>query len=143
MSPRWWAYTWLNEAFATLFANFIPSLIYPDEDYMQRFEDGPLVRAFNADSDPNAQPLNFYVQTPTDIRNKFNDISYRKGGSFLRMMQVALTVPTFAKGLNYYLNEMYFSSATPQDLHRALQVAYDEDFPGNGVNLDEVMTTWY
>lgn len=142
VSPKWWAYNWLNEAFATLFANFIPSLIYPEEDYMQRFEDGALVSAFNADSNPNAQSLNFYVQTPTDIRNKFSGIAYEKGGSVLRMMQEALTVATFAKGLNYYLNEMYFSSASPQDLHRGLQKAYDEDLPGNGVNLDAVMTTW-
>lgn len=142
VSPSWWAYTWLNEAFATLFANFIPSLIYPNEDYMQRFESGPLVRGFNADSASNALPLNHYVQTPTDIRNKFGDISYRKGGSFLRMIQEALTVDTFAKGLNYYLNDMYMSSATPQDLHRNLQRAYDEDYPGNGVNLDAAMSTW-
>lgn len=142
VSPQWWSYAWLNEGFATLFEAFIPSLIYPKDGYMEAFEEDHLVKAFEADSDPDVHPLNFYVQTPTDIRNKFAEIAYRKGASFLRMMQEALTVPTFAKGLNYYLNEMYFSSATPQDLHRNLQRAYDEDFPRNGVDLDRFMSTW-
>ena len=142
VSPKWWAYTWLNEGFATLFANYIPSLIYPENLHMQRFETNALSAAFNVDSNPSVPHLNFYVQTPIDIRNKFGTVSYQKGGSMLRMFQEALTVPTFTKGLNYYLTEMYLQAATPQDLHRNLQKAYDEDFPTNYVNIDAVMTSW-
>lgn len=143
VSPKWWAYTWLNEGFATLYSNYIPHLIYPEEDYLDRFLIYAQQSAFSADTiERNAVPLNHYVETPNDIRNKFGTISYRKGGSFLRMFQEALTVPTFTKGLNYYLTEMYLQAATPQDLHRNLQKAYDEDFPGNNLNLDEVMSTW-
>lgn len=142
VSPKWWAYTWLNEGFATLFANFIPSLIYPENDHMGRFETNALSAAFRIDSDPNVAPLNFYVQTPIDIRNKFGTVSYQKGGAVLRMIQEVLTVPTFRKGLNYYLTEMYLQAVTPQDLHRNLQKAYDEDSPGNEVDLDSVMRTW-
>lgn len=143
VSPKWWSYTWLNEAFATLYSNYIPYLIYPEEDYLDRFLIYAQQTAFNADTiDRGAVPLNHYVETPTEIRNKFGTISYRKGGSFLRMFQEALTVPTFAKGLHYYLTEMYLQAVTPQDLHRNLQKALDEDFPSSGLNLDQLMSTW-
>jgi hypothetical protein len=53
-----------------------------------------------------------------------------------------LTPETFAKGIKYYLTAMQHKAATPADLHRALQKAYDEDFPENGINIDELMRTW-
>lgn len=143
VNPKWWSYTWLNEAFATFFQYYIPSLIYPDEDYMERMRIYAVESAFSFDVQANdAKPLNFYVETPQAIRNKFNAISYQKGGSVLQMFQGVLTASTFAKGLNYYLNQMYFKPATPEDLHRNLQKAFDEDFPGNEVDLNEAMATW-
>jgi aminopeptidase N len=44
--------------------------------------------------------------------------------------------------VKFYLKAMQFSAATPDDLHRELQRAYDEDSLGNGVNLDAAMKTW-
>jgi aminopeptidase N len=58
------------------------------------------------------------------------------------MFQEALGVKTFTKGLNYYLTEMYYKAATPEDLHRNLQKAYDEENLGNSLNIAEVMSTW-
>ena len=142
VGPKWWSFTWLNEGFATLYEFYIPSFVFHDDNHMERFETTILSSAFEADSYPDAKPLSFYVETPIEIRNKFDFISYRKGGAVLRMFQEALTVPTFTKGLTFYLNEMYFESATPKDLHRNLQKAYDEDFPQSGVDIDAVMTTW-
>lgn len=141
VSPQWWAFAWLNEGFATLYANYIPSLLYPDDGWMDRFRNNAQNAAFNVDI-LNSVPLNYYVETPDTIRGKFNTISYQKGGSVLRMFQEALTIPAFTKGLNYYLTEMYFKSATPSDLHRNLQKAYDEYFPGNTVDIDRFMSTW-
>ncbi|CRL02760.1 CLUMA_CG015821, isoform A [Clunio marinus] len=143
INPKWWSYTWLNEGFATLFQYYISDLIYPESDHMERFQNNAQAAAFRVDViASDSKPLNYYVETPENIRAKFSTISYQKGGSVLRMFQSAITDETFKKGLYYYLGEMYYTAATPQDLHRNLQTAYDEDFPGNGVDLDEVMTTW-
>jgi aminopeptidase N len=37
---------------------------------------------------------------------------------------------------------MYFKPATPQDLHRNIQKAYDTDNPGNTLDINKIMTTW-
>lgn len=141
VSPSWWQYTWLNEGFASLFGAVIPSKIYPEEDFIYRFHVGAQAQAFNIDKEESV-PLNHYIQTPVDIRNKFDGISYSKGASMLRMFQQALGEETFAKGLQYYLEEMHFKSATPTDLHRNIQKAYNETVPGNTVNIDRMMSTW-
>ena len=142
VTPNWWSYTWLNEGFATLFQFYIPSLIYPEDQHMEQLQTF-LDEAFEIDVvDYAAVPLNFYVETPEKIESKFNKISYRKGAAMLLMFMEAMTVPTFMKGLKFYLTDMYLKSATPDDLHRNLQKAYDEDFPGNNLNLGVMMSTW-
>jgi aminopeptidase N len=142
VNPEWWSYTWLNEGFANLYQYYILELLYPDQDSMDRFRQDSVGMAIVFDTMADAKPLNHYVESPREIRSKFDAISYNKGGSVLRMFQVALGVETFTKGLNYYLTEMYYKAATPEDLHRSLQKAYDEDNPGNSLNIAEVMSTW-
>ena len=138
---QWWTYTWLNEGFATLYEYFIPSLIYPEFGFMDEFEMHVLRNALAFDIGPNARPLNFYVESPREIAGMFDVISCFKGAAVLRMFQEALTISTFSKGLNYYLTEMNFMSATPEDLHRNLQRAFDEDF-SNSIDLSEAMKSW-
>lgn len=56
--------------------------------------------------------------------------------------QETLTIPTFAKGLSYYLSDNYMKAATPQELHQGLQKAYNEDFPEKPLDIDYLMGTW-
>ena len=142
VAPKWWSYAWLNEGLATLFQFYIPSLIYPENRHMEKLRTF-LDEAFVIDVvDDDADPLNFYVETPVDIRKKFKNITHQKGAAMLLMFMEAMTVPTFMKGLKFYLTDMYLKSATRDDLHRNLQKAYDEDFLGKNVNLGTMMSTW-
>lgn len=58
------------------------------------------------------------------------------------MLQHVLTEATFAKGLQLYLIDRFQKSATPNDLYRNLQIALNEDRPGNGINIAEFMNSW-
>ena len=145
VAPNWWSYLWLNEGFATLFKYFIPGLTHPKKFHDQKKRMSKYVQelAFEIDvMEKDSVPLNFYVESRVDLRLKFGKISYRKGAAMLLMFMEAMTIPTFMKGLKFYLTDMYLKSATPADIHRNLQKAYDEDFPGNNVNIDAVMSTW-
>lgn len=143
VAPKWWSYAWLNEGFATLFEYYIPSLIYPDVKFMKRFKTSVRDAAFVADVEAKKTvALNHYVQTPQGIHDKFNSISYNKAASVLYMFQQALTVGTFTKGVSYYVKDMYYKVATPKDLHKNLQKAYDEDFPEVPLDIDDLMSSW-
>ena len=142
VAPEWWSYSWINEGFASLFQYYIPSLIYPENQHMKRMRTF-LDEAFKVDVvDYDADPLNFYVESPRTISIKFDKKYNTKGSALMLMFMEAITVPTFMKGLKFYLTDMYLKAATPDDLHRNLQKAYDEDFPGKNVNLGAMMSTW-
>lgn len=108
---------------------------------MNRFITNNLPRAFSSDVG-SSWSMNHYTEIPAELWNKFGAIGYQKSGCVLRMFQEALTIPTFAKGLNYYLTENYLKTATPQHLHASLQRAYNEDFPGNSIDIDLLMGMW-
>lgn len=56
------------------------------------------------------------------------------------MLQLALSVPTFTKGIGYYLQDNAFKSVEPEDLYKALQRAADEDeIP---LDIKKIMTSW-
>jgi aminopeptidase N len=141
VAPKWWTYAWLNEGFATLYQYMIPEIMFPGNGFMHKFNDEVRYRAMRKDWYFN-QKMSQYAEDSESIRKNFNDIGNQKAAAVLRMFQEAFTVETFTKGLKYYLNAMKFSAATPDDLHRELQKALDEDQPGNGVDVGEVMRTW-
>ncbi|KAJ6597318.1 Aminopeptidase N [Pseudolycoriella hygida] len=143
VSPAWWQYVWLNEGFATLLQYYISDLVYPGMNYMNNFVTAAMPRAFSVDVlSLNSWAMNHYTEEPARLWDKFGGIGYQKSGCVLRMFQEVLTPATFAKGLNYYQNAMYMKAAIPDDLHEGLQRAYDEDYPGNNLNINELMHSW-
>lgn len=131
----------MNEGFATFFQTYILNDLY-SSDAVYGFLVGSKRRAFNFDKLNQSVPMNFYVDNPADMENLSSLITYRKAASVLRMFQQAIGESIFAKGLKYYLNEMYYSAATPEDLHRNLQRALNEEKPGNAINIEERMSSW-
>ena len=67
------------------------------------------------------------VQNALDIDQIFDDISYRKGSSVIRMLAAHLGQETFLKGVSNYLKSHTYSNATTQDLWSALSEASGED----------------
>lgn len=63
-----------------------------------------LQTALLADSVKAALPLDKDVSSPEEISNRFDSISYNKGGSILRMLQHILTEENFKKGLATYIS---------------------------------------
>lgn len=87
-------------------------------------------------------PLNRYVESPEEVRAKFDFITYFKGALVLRMFLDAFTEATWTKGVGYYLREMSYRSASPEELFIGLQQAYDEDYPDNNFSVRMLMNTW-
>lgn len=58
------------------------------------------------------------------------------------MMQVALSVPTWTKGLRYYLETNEYKSASSDELYAGLQQAVNEDVLINPPSVSTIMSTW-
>jgi len=111
---------------------------------MQWFRERELYTCFNIDmsSEATSVPMSRYVESPKDIDDKFDDISYGKGGVVMRMFQEAFTVRTFTKGLSKYLKKMSYKAAVPDDLFSSMQEAYAEDNPELVFDVAKHMGTW-
>jgi aminopeptidase 2 len=58
VSPEWWTYLWLNEAFATLMGSVImPDRIFPELNAGQEFLTGHFARALGLDSIRSSHPI--------------------------------------------------------------------------------------
>lgn len=58
------------------------------------------------------------------------------------MMQVALGVDTWTKGLRNYLNTNEYKSASSDELYAGLQQAVNEDYPVNPPSVSTIMQSW-
>ena len=142
VAPKWWSFAWLSEGFAALYEQYMPSLVFPDGNHMKHYN-GEFVRgSMDYERKYRTKTLTMHAETPEEIDETLERMALYKGASVLWMFREALTPETFTKGVRYYLTAMSFSAATPDDLHREFQKAFDEDFPGNGVDLDTAMRTW-
>lgn len=59
---------------------------------------------FGVDSLESSRPINFEVNTPAQINQMFDAISYEKGASILRMCASMIGFDTFRRGITRYLN---------------------------------------
>lgn len=143
VTPAWWTYLWLNEGFATLYEFLVTDIVFPEMRLRERQAIDSVQYVFYRDSIASSRPMSYYVETPNAINNIFDSVAYDKSGSVLRMMSYALQETTFVKGLAYYLNDRGFSTATPDDLSRNIQIAVTEDgtLPAE-ITVSEIMDSW-
>ncbi|XP_012262215.2 aminopeptidase N-like [Athalia rosae] len=144
VSPAWWKYTWLNEAFATYFELAGTAPVEPTWELENQFTVDNYQPALLTDSLDTSHPISDDVYTPSQVAAIFDTITYSKGGSLLRMLETILSTATFRNGLNRYLEKMAFGAATPDDLWEALELEKTE----NGSSLHPffkvktIMDTW-
>jgi aminopeptidase 2 len=64
-----------------------------------------------ADSIESSHPVSVPVNHPSEISEIFDEISYKKGGSIIRMMANFLGVNVFNKGIEEYLKKHIYQNA--------------------------------
>ncbi|XP_076292003.1 uncharacterized protein LOC143214621 isoform X2 [Lasioglossum baleicum] len=140
VSPLWWKYTWLNEGFARFFQYFGTETAMPDWSLESQFVVDQVHTAFSVDSSSTSHPMTHDVESPTEISGMFDNISYNKGGSVLRMIKAAIGDSVFYKSLENYLKKRQYDSATPEDLFDAFK---DQITNGKVKNLiHDIMNSW-
>ena len=63
------------------------------------------------DSIESSHPVSVPVNHPDEINEIFDDISYKKGGSLIRMMANFLGVEVFNRGIEHYLKKHKYGNA--------------------------------
>ena len=120
VTMKWWNDLWLNESFATFMATKFVDKFYPEWDLWDQFVEDAMNVAMSLDSLKTTHPIDVKVNSPAEIREIFDAISYDKGGCVLRMLEHYVGEPNFQKGLKKYLSDFRYQNAQGQDLWDAI-----------------------
>lgn len=79
--------------------------MFPKYDLPEHFNIRYLQNSLSYDSGVSSEPMNYDVNTPSQVSGHFGTISYSKGAAFLRMTVDIVSPATFKKACKYFLME--------------------------------------
>ncbi|XP_038258635.1 endoplasmic reticulum aminopeptidase 2-like isoform X4 [Dermochelys coriacea] len=161
VTMEWWNDIWLNEGFATFMELVSVSATYSElqiEDYFLNVCFGAIAR----DSLNSSHPISNPAETPTQIKEMFDTVSYDKGACILKMLQDFLSEVVFQKGIIHYLKKYSYRNAKNDDLWNSMaNTCSESDFSsgnfcyiasrplsstfshmGKLTEIEEMMNTW-
>ncbi|QXJ31272.1 M1 family metallopeptidase [Saccharolobus shibatae] len=132
---KWWDDLWLNESFATFMSFKSLKYLFPQWDSEGHLIYGETLSALEDDSLTTTHPIEAHVRDPYEIEQMFDNISYGKGASILRMIEAYVGEENFRRGVVNYLNSFKFGNAEGKDL-------WDSISKAAGQNIGEIMADW-
>ncbi|BCU70280.1 M1 family metallopeptidase [Stygiolobus caldivivus] len=135
VTMKWWDDLWLNESFATFMSYKAVDALFPSWDFWAEFLMDETSSAMFRDSLSTTHPIEAHVESPEEAEQIFDDISYGKGASILRMVEAYIGKEAFQRGIQYYLQKYKFSNATGNDFWVSLE-------QGSGQPVSEIVKDW-
>ena len=132
VTMAWWDNLWLNEGFASWMGTKCTAQFNPQwEVWLRRnLPRDPTRRvgiakeqAMEGDARSTTHPIQQPVATEAEANSAFDDITYKKGQSFLRMLESFLGEDVFRDGIRRYIAAHEYSNSTTADLWNALSEA--------------------
>lgn len=87
------------------------------------------------DARPTTHPIQQTIATEAEANSAFDDITYRKGQSFIRMLESFLGEDVFRDGIQRYIAKHKYSNSTTEDLWAAL-------FEASGKPVGQIAAGW-
>ncbi len=144
VTMAWWDNLWLNEGFASWMGSKCSAKFNPDwEVYLAREVPRDPARrigmskeaAMEGDARSTTHPIQQPIKTEAEANGAFDDITYKKGQSFLRMLESFLGPDVFRDGIRKYMARHKYSNTTTADLWNALGEA-------SGKPVIEIAAAW-
>ncbi|KAL8580187.1 hypothetical protein ACOMHN_059160 [Nucella lapillus] len=140
VSPQWWNWLWLNEAFASFWDFTLVEILRGDWRMTEQFVVQSMHSVMSSDSLTSSHPLSADVESPAEIQSIFDSITYSKGAAIVRMMYFILGQEKFIGALNLYLHENQYAAANHTHLFSAIDRYLITQ--GQGLNMSEIMEPW-
>ena len=140
----WWDNLWLNEGFASWMGSKCTDHFNPEwNEWLRRNGSRDPTRrigfpkdtAMQGDARSTTHPVQQPVKTEAEANNAFDEITYRKGQSIIRMIESFLGPDVFRDGIRKYIAAHKYSNTTTADLWQALSAA-------SGKPMNEIAANW-
>ena len=120
VTMEWWNNIWLNEGFATWMSNKPLAAWKPEWDIPQD-EASKLNRTLDLDGGRVTRTIRARADTPAEINEMFDGITYGKAAAVLLMTENYLGEEPFRAGVHRYLQAHMYGNATAEDFWNTLQ----------------------
>ena len=135
VTMKWWDELWLKEGYASFMEFLATDKIFPEYDCWTQFMNLGYNQALQLDALKSTHPIHVPVNRPADIDEIFDNITYCKAPSVLRMLFHYIGAEDFKKGMSQYLKKFSYSNAVAEDLWAALEEASKKP-------IRAIMPTW-
>jgi aminopeptidase N len=119
VTMAWWDNLWLNEGFASWMGTKCSDHFNPQWHIWLR-SNADKEGAMTTDALSATHPIQQPVKTESEAASAFDEITYQKGQSFLRMLESYLGEEDFRAGIRSYIQAHRLSNSTTADLWNAL-----------------------
>src|SRR5215510_4616222 len=132
VTMAWWDNLWLNEGFASWMGSKCTAHFNPEWEVWlaRKLPRDPTRRtgiakeaAMEGDARSTTHPIQQRIATEAEANSAFDDITYKKGQSFLRMLESFLGENIFREGIQQYIAAHKYSNTTTADLWNSLSAA--------------------
>jgi aminopeptidase N len=144
VTMAWWDNLWLNEGFASWMGTKCTAKFNPDWEVWQskNAPRDPTRRhgigkesAMEGDARSTTHPIQQPIATEAEASSAFDDITYRKGMSFITMLESFLGEDVFRDGIRKYMAAHKLSNTTTADLWISLSEA-------SGKPVSDIAAAW-
>ena len=135
VTMKWWNDIWLNESFATFMSFKILDRLHPEWNCWGDFLSNIGFESMRADQLRATHPIQATFSRPSEITEVFDQISYGKGASVIRMIEAFLGEDAFRRGINDYIKRFSYSNAASEDLWNSLENS-------SGQPVGRIMGAW-
>src|ERR1019366_2499476 len=122
VTMAWWDDIWLNEGFASWMEEKASDHFNPTWKVWLRAH-ADVERAMAEDSRATTHPIQRKIADESEADGAFDDITYLKGQSFIRMIETYLGEAPFRDGMRRYMKAHAYSNSTTADFWAALEEA--------------------
>ncbi len=135
VTMKWWEGAWLNEAFASFMELKATDAKKPEWKRWLAFNNLEIPWAMGVDQLATTRPIEFEVNSPAEVDEMFDAITYGKGSAVLRMIEQFIGEEEFRTGVGNYLRKHEYANTETSDLWEGLDGA--SEWP-----VGEIMNTW-
>ncbi len=144
VTMAWWDNLWLNEGFASWMGSKCTEHFNPQwEVWLEKNVSRdptrrvgiPKEAAMEGDARSTTHPIQQEIRTEAEANGAFDDITYNKGSSFIRMLEGFLGEDVFRDGMRKYIATHKYSNSTTADLWNALS-------DSSGKPVGEIAAGW-
>lgn len=135
VTMEWWTHLWLNEGFASYIEYLAVDKLFPNWDIWTQFSVADLGIALRLDALYHTHPIEIPVHHPDEIGEIFDEVSYSKGASIIRMLADYLGEENFRDGLRHYLKKHSYKNTETVHLWQAFEKI-------SGKPVSKIMHNW-